>query len=582
MQSGARVIIEDVTESDIFRGHPSLEAVLAAGVRAVQSMPLVSSTGKLLGMVSTHFGEPAHLGERDLSLMDLLARQAADYLERKQAEDSEKRAEQALRQSELRWRTMAEALPNLLWTGLPDGQCDWLSSQWGKYIGIPEQELLGFNWLERVIHPDDRERTAAAWKAACADRADYDLEYRIRRYDGEYRWFKTRGVPIRDERNKIIYWFGTCTDIEDIRQAEQRERILIDQAHVLMREVNHRAKNMLSLVQAIARQTAASDNKDFLVRFDERVQALAASQDLLVRSGWKNVPLEGLVRAQLAHFQDLLDRRIVLRGPSVDVTAAAAQTIGMALHELATNASKYGALAIGSGHVDITWSIERPHGGKPRFSICWTESEGPLVIAPNRRGFGSTVLEDLAKMSLNAETSLNFSPSGLVWRLSCMASQIVEGGSKSIMPARPSEVSRPDSGRARILVVEDEVLAALEIAAQLTDAGFEVIGPAGSVAQALNLLNECARYDAAVLDVNLGHETSEPIAQVLSASSKPFITISGYAREQLPSVFDAAPFLAKPLRQGVLVPELKRCLADASASSPLQPLWWGKVHTAAQ
>ncbi|MHB1557980.1 MAG: hybrid sensor histidine kinase/response regulator [Isosphaeraceae bacterium] len=127
---------------------------------------------------------------------------------------------QALRDSEQRWRTMAEALPNLVWTDLPDGQCDWLSSQWGKYTGIPEQELLGLRWLETVVHPDDRERTMACWVAACADEADYDLEYRIRRHDGQYRWFRTRGVPIRDDGGRIVYWFGTCTDIEDYKRAE--------------------------------------------------------------------------------------------------------------------------------------------------------------------------------------------------------------------------------------------------------------------------------------------------------------------------------------------------------------------------
>ena len=131
-----------------------------------------------------------------------------------------KRQEEALRASEQRWRTMAEALPNLVWTDLPNGQCDWLSSQWGKYTGIPEHELLGLRWLETVLHPDDRERTLACWMAACADKANYDLEYRIRRYDGEYHWFKTRGVPIRNELGKIVYWFGTCTDIEDVKRLE--------------------------------------------------------------------------------------------------------------------------------------------------------------------------------------------------------------------------------------------------------------------------------------------------------------------------------------------------------------------------
>jgi PAS domain S-box-containing protein len=134
------------------------------------------------------------------------------------------RAEQALRLSEQRWRTMAEALPNLLWIDLLDGQCDWLSSQWGKYTGIAETELLGLQWVDKVLHPEDRERTLTSWMAACADEADYDIEFRIRRQDGAYRWFKTRGVPIRNEQGKIIAWFGTCTDIEDNKRLEEAFR----------------------------------------------------------------------------------------------------------------------------------------------------------------------------------------------------------------------------------------------------------------------------------------------------------------------------------------------------------------------
>ena len=132
-----------------------------------------------------------------------------------------KRAQDALRESERQWRNLAEALPNLVWTDLPDGQCDYLSSQWDAYTGIPVEELLGLNWLERVVHPDDRERTLACWTAAVADKADYDLEYRIRRHDGQYHWFKTRGVPIRDDQGRIVKWFGTCTDIEDQKQARE-------------------------------------------------------------------------------------------------------------------------------------------------------------------------------------------------------------------------------------------------------------------------------------------------------------------------------------------------------------------------
>ncbi len=160
-----------------------------------------------------------------------------------------KRVEGALREADRRWRDLAEALPNLVWTDLADGQCDYLSSQWGTYTGIPEQELLGLTWLERVIHPDDRERTLACWMAAVADKGVYDLEYRIRRHDGQYRWFKTRGVPIRDDQGRIVKWFGTCTDIEDEKQAVEALRNADRRKDEFLATLAHELRNPLAPIR---------------------------------------------------------------------------------------------------------------------------------------------------------------------------------------------------------------------------------------------------------------------------------------------------------------------------------------------
>jgi PAS domain S-box-containing protein len=134
----------------------------------------------------------------------------------------------ALRESEMRYRTLAEALPQLVWTCSPDGTCDYLSRQWVEYTGIPAESQLGLAWLELVVHPEDRERTYQAWIAAVCDRAPYDLEFRLQRHDGSYRWFKTRGTPVRETTGEIVRWFGTCTDIDDQKRAEEERRQLLE------------------------------------------------------------------------------------------------------------------------------------------------------------------------------------------------------------------------------------------------------------------------------------------------------------------------------------------------------------------
>src|SRR5579864_8607468 len=130
-----------------------------------------------------------------------------------------KQAEERLRESEQRWRCLTESLPQLVWSATPDGACDYFSTQWTQFTGIAEGDLLGWRWLE-VLHPDDREPTRQAWTAATRGPGAYDVEYRVRRSDGVYRWFKTRGTPIRDSEGNIATWFGTCTDITDLRQIE--------------------------------------------------------------------------------------------------------------------------------------------------------------------------------------------------------------------------------------------------------------------------------------------------------------------------------------------------------------------------
>jgi two-component sensor histidine kinase len=218
-----------------------------------------------------------------------------------------------------------------------------------------------------------------------------------------------------------------------------------------MREISHRAKNMLSLVQSIARQTAAREPEDFIECFAERIQALVANQDLLVWNEWQGVDVEDLVRAQLAHFADLVGSRITVHGSPVRLNAAAAQAIGLALHELATNAGKYGALSTDAGCVDVGWRFD-----SDIFAMSWTESKGPPVSQPKRRGFGSTVIDPMVRQTVNGEVHLDFIPSGVTWNLTCPAANALErdafyrNSQSSMRPApAPARNSVPRESPAR-------------------------------------------------------------------------------------------------------------------------------------
>ena len=195
----------------------------------------------------------------------------------------------------------------------------------------------------------------------------------------------------------------------------------------LMQEVNHRSKNLLALVRAIARLTASEDPQKFNVEFSRRIEGLAASQDLLVRSNWKGTNMVDLVVAQLSHFEGLIGDRILIEGPSFQLRSNAAQSIGMALHEMATNAGKYGALSNDTGQISITWSVEQNESGVPSLVINWIETGGPTVIATTQRGFGTAVIGKMAEHGLNAKTDSRFEPEGFSWQFSCPVDSAQEG-----------------------------------------------------------------------------------------------------------------------------------------------------------
>lgn len=293
-------------------------------------------------------------------------------------------------------------------------------SRFREIFGITDPDADAPAVLARVL-PEDNARLceAAAEALNPLDPKPFVGEYRIQHGDGEIRWIEVYGMATFEGAGTArcaVLMVGTAADITERKRAEEHQRLL-------MRELNHRSKNLLSMVQSIANHTAASRPTDFVERFSQRIQALAASHDLLVCSDWLGVEIKDLVRAQLAPFADLIGDRITIEGPPLSVTPLAAQSIGMALHELATNAGKYGSLLNDQGSVRINWRIE-----DDEFSIGWIEYDGPRVKPPKRRGFGSTIISDVAQTNLGGEVELNYESSGLIWRLRCPASKALSAG----------------------------------------------------------------------------------------------------------------------------------------------------------
>jgi len=297
----------------------------------------------------------------------------------------------------------------------------------------------------KLVHPDDVEMVQANFKAALdpVNPRRATTEFRLRRRNGEVRWAETLGLAYFDDagdERRAVSFVGTLQDITERKEREEKE-------HLLMREINHRAKNMLSVVDAIAHQTASKNPDDFVERFSERIQALAANQDLLVRNEWNGVEIEDLVCAQVALFADLIGSRIAVHGPRLRFKAASAQAIGLALHELATNAGKYGALSMDTGRVDICWGID-----SDTFTMSWVEREGPPVSAPKGWGFGTIVMKAMAERSVDGTVDLDYAPSGLTWRLTCPAVNALESGEREQRDRKhgpTDEVKAPTTVEAR-------------------------------------------------------------------------------------------------------------------------------------
>jgi two-component sensor histidine kinase len=378
----------------------------------------------------------------------------------------------------------------------------------------------------------------------------------VQRPDGTTRFCFGAGACTFDASGIISRISGVTVDISERKQAEAHQMLLA-------REVDHRARNALALVQAIVRLTKASSIESYVGAVEGRIKALSQVHTLLSESRWQGADVERLVAEELAPYRVGDARKVKMSGPRALLAPEKAQTLALVLHELATNAAKYGALSTLAGEVHVDWEVQQGS-----LTLQWTEIGGPPVVAPTARGFGTRIVNSSIQHQAGGTVSLDWHPQGLRCALTFPAG-MRETASSSVVPSQTastqnsrSEVpsqARPDKAHhtngvasvRRLLLVEDEALVGMMMRDALDDIGFDVTGPVGSLADA-RVAAIADGIDGAVLDINLAGEMVFPVADLLRARGVPFIFVTGYDPESIDPKFAGIPVLQKPVSRDAL------------------------------
>jgi PAS domain S-box-containing protein len=394
--------------------------------------------------------------------------------------------------------------------------------------------------IEAMMHPDDREKNALAAIVGSGE-SRFQVEFRIVRPSGEVRWCYGAGIITRDADGKPVRMNGVTVDITDRKRAEERQVLLA-------REVDHRAKNTLAVVLSVLRLTRAPTTKDFIATVEGRVHALAATHNLLSATRWEGADLGKIVEEEMAPYHANHRQRVITGGPAVVLLPATAQAVALALHELATNAAKYGALSTETGTLGVTWRADGD-----ALVLDWTETGGPPAAEPARLGFGLTIVRSSIEAQFRGGVSYEWRREGLRCTLSIPAAQIAAppAAAEAPAPAPADNGTRRSLADMRLLVVEDELLVSMLIEEILGELGATVAGPYGRLADGLAAA-KAERFDGAILDLNLAGESADPLADLLLARGVPFVFITGYQRESIDRRYANVPVLQKPIDAAAL------------------------------
>ena len=549
------IVSGDIREDPRFEGY--LQSFSQVDVRFYAGAPLLAPGGEAIGVLSVGDPEPhgPHTEAERLALEDLAALASEMLAHDAETIDAERRARLDQRRVEL--ALDAAGLGEFEWDIARDRMM--ISDRMRAITGVASSAARaeGGDLSFRFVHADDVAALRETVDKGLRGAGRYSAEYRmIRPDDGRLRWMQGSGVVVTDPSGAPQRVIGIVRDISD-RKAEEEHR------ETLLAELDHRVKNVLAAVQSLAAQSArrTTSTEGFMAAFAGRLKAMASAHELLTATRWRGASLAHIAAAELG---GLAPGQARWEGPDLILTPRAANAVSLALHELATNAVKYGALSVEAGRVEVSW--ERPAEGG--FTLLWTESGGPPVSPPERRGFGSTLLDRVTGRELGGEGRVEYRADGVHAVLRADARAIAD----PVKEAPVIEIDMPtgagaSQGRAdtphggveglRLLVVEDAVLLAMELEAGLVEAGATVVGSAADLGEAMAMLS--LDIDAAVLDANLNGESVEPLAAALHARGTPFVFATGYGERGAPEGYNA-PVVRKPYN----VHQIVRALAEAT------------------
>jgi PAS domain S-box-containing protein len=448
-----------------------------------------------------------------------------------------------LRQSE-RLRSLALAAGQMgSWEwNVARGNTTWDQGQCEIFGVDPSTFVPTVDSVRPLIGPGDFELLERAFRKLSKNANTFQTEFRVLRPNGDVRWCTGTAIANFDERGRLIWLSGVVADITERKRAEERQILLAE-------EVDHRARNVVAVVQSIMRLTRAETIDDYIGALDGRISALSSAHRLLASSRWEGADLNRLVDEEFAPYRAGGKERVSVRGPVVVLPPATAQTIALALHELATNAAKYGALSSGTGRVNLTWRLS-----DGRLELSWQESDGPQIEPPSRRGYGSRAIVAGIERQLGGIVKFDWQTTGLHCTFSVPHDPNKESLRRVSIDLGQTEgalAQDADPNDKRVLLVEDEPLVSMMLADMLAAFGHKVDGPYNRFSDAI-LAAKSNNLQAGILDVNLGGEKTYAVADILANRKIPFAFVTGYGPDTIVSQFSHAPVLQKPIEAAKL------------------------------